>query len=246
MAQFKKLEKKFPVWKQRKKRDDNEFCVIIQNELKIKKIHGRNGYWKWIIPFSKKGEKTRTKRRKLRRNRKNKQKKKKKIAEIRRESGREGKRKKQSWYCVAPNPLVRTTMLPIVLSRKSLEKSRYCSWSRTIPPEWNAFHRTAHYHRHARRNKLTSDKAAGPDNPRTSRWISLRIRLKNNVTPYVAADGMVNHEFSIGQRHSRRSAIIKLPSLVRKLLLITRVWLSLPFRRSASFNCTDFSLFLKL
>lgn len=78
MAQFKKLEKKFPVWKQRKKRDDNEFCVIIQNELKIKKIHGRNGYWKWIIPFPKRGKKIRTKRRKLRRNRKNKQKKKKK------------------------------------------------------------------------------------------------------------------------------------------------------------------------
>lgn len=195
-------------------------------------------------PTFKKGKKTRTKKRKLRRNRKNKQKQKK------RNKAREwerGKEKKNSLDIALPRILWCALQCCPLFCPENRSKNRdIVPGLAQYPPEWNAFQRTAHYHRHARWNKLTSDKAAGPDNPRTSRWISLRIRLKNNVTPYVAADGTVNHEFSIGQRHSRRSAIIKLPSLVRKLLLITRVWLSLPFRRSAPLNRTDFPLFLKL
>lgn len=63
------------------------------------------------------------------------------------------KREGGSWYRIAPNSRARTTMLPIVLSRKSVEKSRYCSRPRTIQcgtrSNW-----IAHYHRHE--NKLTS------------------------------------------------------------------------------------------
>lgn len=94
MAQFKKLEKKFPVWKQRKKKRWQWILCNYTKWIENKK----NSRSKWLLemnnPTFKKGKKTRTKKRKLRRNRKNKQKQKKRIAEIRRESGREGKRKK--------------------------------------------------------------------------------------------------------------------------------------------------------